>query len=138
MRWWEYILVLWTFGAFTLLTLYPFTSKLVQNTYLPVVSEMTVLSHKEVDNGIIISAKATKFRECNWKSSEWYLGERDGANVFLPEARHNDAPQLRTVGELYWDNIYIPVKPYQVYEREVFADTVHLCNGVEVRSRFWN
>ena len=138
MKLWEWALIVWIFAVVMLVSIYPATSKLVQNTYLPVVSQMEVLSYDEVDEGIIISAKATKFRECTWRKSEWFLGERDGSNVFLPDARHLDKPQVRNVGELYWEEIFIPVKPYQIYENQVFADTVHDCNGTKVRSRFWN
>ncbi len=92
------------------------------------------------DNGIIVSATATKARSCGWRRTDFFLGHRGKPNSYLSDARHLDPPSVRGEGFLVWDRIFLPITRSTFDAGLVFADSFHDCYGGEylTRSEFIN
>lgn len=100
----------------------------VETHLFPVVGRLTITEIRPVADGTEISATAEKYRDCQWRKTVWYYGDRDGMNVPLNSAKHLDPPTVRPVGDLAWDRIFIPVRPEVVADR-TFADAFHDCGS---------
>ena len=104
----------------------------------PVVKDGEFLDIQEVnDLGIIVSGSAFKRRECGWEETLFYIGTRDGPHSRLRSARHLSPPIARPRGELYWEQMFLPVLAEQFLTGNFFADVVHTCSGRDVTSRLF-
>ena len=110
---------------------------LIETTYFPVVGEITIETTLETNSGVMISASADKVRDCSWRKTVFYLGDRDGNNVFLTESPHLDKPKVNGKGKLKWEKIFIPgIEVSQV--DQTFADAYHRCHPFyDTRSYYW-
>lgn len=102
-----------------------YAAPLIETRYFPVLTPMHILSIRPAPGGSLVEAEATKVRSCSWKQTLWYYGTRSGLNVPLPAMKHRDKPQLRPMGVLHWDNIFIPLPPEDI--PNTFGDAYHAC-----------
>lgn len=97
-----------------------------ETTAFPVVGELEILSVERHEDGVLISGRAVKHRDCSFVGIDWYLGERGGSYVRVP-AEFLDPPQIRTPGTLEWSSLYVGLLPRQLSTS--FADVIHECRG---------
>lgn len=77
------------------------------------------------DGWAYFSMSAKKRRDCNWRSTKFYLGDRESGNV--PVAfEHLDKPTLRESGQHFWAHSRVQLTPDQLLERS-HADVLHDC-----------
>lgn len=77
------------------------------------------------DGWTYFSMSAPKRRDCNWRSTKFYLGDRSNGNV--PVAfEHLDRPQVRGPGRQYWPSSRIQLSPDQLLNN-AHADVAHTC-----------
>lgn len=111
----------------------------VETERYEVVRPITILSVTPEGGGVRIVAETDKLRDCNWRKTIWYFGDRAGQNVLLTEYPHRDKPQINSVGHVQWDNIWLPIDEGSV--GETFADAYHQCYfpfSWWTRSEFYN
>lgn len=83
------------------------------------------------------SATANKYRDCDFKGIEWFLGPRGGRRVQV-RAEFMDRPQVRGQGVLFWDQLVIWLDPQETVENS-HADVLHDCGlSWQVRTPFYN
>lgn len=83
------------------------------------------------------SGDASKLRDCAFIRLEWFMGSRGGPYVGVP-AEFLDAPQLRSKGEMHWDEIAVSLSPDNVGTNS-YAYVYHDCGWPwEVRSLFYD
>lgn len=92
-----------------------------------------------MEGGIIFSAKAEKHRDCIWRGTIFYLGDRNPGGVVLTDSPHQSKPQNRGVGWLFWENIFVPTDEITL-RGGTYADVQHDCRGSNLgrtRSHYW-
>lgn len=77
-----------------------------------------------------VSFTAIKLRDCDWKNTRWYYGDRNTSYVKVPMS-HGEKPRIRNTGEQKWDRTYVFLNEESI-RNESFAIAEHSCN------RFWN
>lgn len=141
MKLWEWLL-LGAFGLWAAIATYPAALGQLQSIFLPVMDKAVISNPRRERvgelEGIVFSAEANKSRECDWLRTEFFAGKRNGPSAFMPNAKHLDKPQGREVGPQYWDRIFVPVLEIDDLMTNIWADAVHDCGGIEVRSEFIN
>jgi len=107
----------------------------------PVVTPVAIVGPiQEVNGGIMFSGEATKLRNCAWRETVWYFGDRNGANVVLTNSPHLDPPKINGVGRLHWDKIFLPNMTADKLP-QTFADAYHSCYSFSnwlTRSAFYD
>lgn len=112
---------------------------LVETRFFPVVSTFEPTGYIEATGGIEAQGGAEKFRDCDYRGLQVYLGHRPNG-VPLRAADFRDPPTIRDPGQLEWHRLYVPV-PWGLFLTDTYADALHSCYRDErilTRSRFWN
>lgn len=94
----------------------------------PVVSTLRVdeSSVRASDAGVtVFSGEARKYRDCSWRSVEWFLGPVGGMSV-PALARFLDPPQLRRAGVVRWEGIEVQISTNDLLHNS-HAYVVHRC-----------
>ena len=98
----------------------------IEGRVWPVAGPATVDHVDRFEDGwTYFSMSAPKRRDCNWRSTNFYLGERGSGNV--PVAfEHLDRPKLRGSGIQFWANSRVQLSPDQLLS-SAYADVLHIC-----------
>lgn len=111
----------------------------IEGRIWPVAGPANIEAVDKFENGwTYFSMSAPKNRNCNWRSTKFFLGKRGNGNV--PVAfEHLDPPQLRETGRHYWPSSRVQLTPEQLLSN-AYADVLHVCgSGVWLtRTRFYN
>lgn len=114
--------------------------RLAYEGYLfPVVGELEITKAQSGYKTTKITGSAHKYRSCGHKKTLWFLGDRDGIRDPVVVV-HNDKPQVRKTGNLYWGDIEVHLDKASVLTNS-HADVVHECTILgfkrDVVSRFY-
>lgn len=128
-----------SFGLCLMFAVFYVFAPLIETKFFPVVSPFSATDHVDLLDGIEAGGWAEKYRECDYRGIEVYLGQRPNG-VPLRAAQFRDPPMVRGTGRLEWRRLYVPV-PWALFLTDTYADAVHSCYRDErhlTRSRFWN
>lgn len=112
-------------AVIALLLFFSFPS--LETTFAPTMKPIHEISFVAVEGGTIITASAEKVRNCAWRQTIFYYGERGGRNtVTLSRNPHRGPPRQNAAGILTWDAIFLPVD-VETARDETHADALHSC-----------
>jgi hypothetical protein len=101
---------------------------ILETKYYPVTGPLHITSIEPIDDGVLVSGWADKYRNCRWRKTEWFLGERHNMNVPLRNMEHRELARVNEIGRVYWDDIYIPLSSQDTLRRS-FSNARHSCWG---------
>jgi hypothetical protein len=101
----------------------------VEGSVNPVMGDLEITDVRDDDRdefGVVFDGTASKFRDCTWVESRWYIGTRSGSNVRTLWS-YSGKPRLRDVGDLQWTDMTARMTQWELMNNS-FADVVHDCN----------
>lgn len=116
---------------------------IIETRYFPVTGPLHITSIRPVDDGVMVSGWADKLRECRWRRTEWFLGERGKMNVPVAGMEYRERPRVNGIGRIYWDSIFVPLSASETLELS-FSNAIHSCwggaldrMGYETKTHYW-
>jgi len=99
----------------------------VEYYYFPVMEPGELISiEPSIENFSSVAFTANKVRDCEWIKTEWFYGNPEGNNVQV-SMFHGEEPQIRGVGEHFWENTKVYLDEERIRESS-FAISTHKCH----------
>lgn len=114
----------------------------IEGRLYPVMGSLKIhgpIQNQHSENLIIVKGAARKFRGCEFRDIEWFLGPRGGRRVQVI-AHFLDAPEIRLEGQLLrWGGLAIGLSERDIFQNS-HADVIHQCPGRPwlTRTRFYD
>lgn len=102
----------------------------------PVVSPLEITSIEPVEfnntNGSKLSGHATKRLDCTYEGLEWRLVSPYGVPIAV---QFLEPPHVNAPGEIFWSGLLVGIEPSRI--NETYAEVIHTCHGVTIRTHFF-